>query len=536
MNTTVGANTSSYWAPDRSEPVLESTVGDALRAAADDAPDGCALTVGVAERSRRRRWSFEQLLADSETVAYALLGRFEPGERVAVWAPNVPEWVLLQYGAALAGLTLVTVNPAYRPSELEYVLAQSRAAGLFLVPEYRGSPMAAFLEQVRGDLPELREVVPFTQWDKFLATGSLTERLPVVSPDEPAQIQYTSGTTGPPKGALLHHRGITNSARFVAQRLEVQPGERWLSFMPLFHVAGCTITGLGALQARAAQVLCNFEPGLALELIETERCSLFVAGTTMYLMLMEHPTLATRDLSSLRTTAVGGMTTPAEVARRIESRLGVRFVIMFGLTEACGIALQTPLDSPAEVRFETIGLPLPQTEVKIAHLVTAEPQPLGTTGEICVRGYQVMSGYFEMPEATAAAIDPEGWLHTGDLGSMDSGGCCRIEGRVNELINRGAEKISPREIEDLLASHPTVSAAAVVGIPDEKWGEVVAAFVRPAPASSPTQQELFDYCRTRLAPHKTPKHWVFVDEFPLTPSGKVQKFVLRERFVAQTRR
>ena len=523
--------TASAWPADHSTPVLDTTVGDVLRQAAQQAPDQVGLVAAWPGEAVRRRWTFADLLADAEHTARALLGRFEPGERVAVWAPNLPEWVLLQYGAALAGLTLVTVNPAYRPQELEYVLRQSRAAGVFLVPDYRGSPMAAFLDQVRPALAELREVISFADWASFVRSASPTQPLPLVRPDDPAQIQYTSGTTGFPKGALLHHRGITNNARFIAQRLQVRSGDTWLNPMPLFHVAGCAINLLGALQTPAKQVLCPFDPALLLELLETERGNTLVCASTMLMLLLEHPDFARRDLSSLRAIALGGSLIPPELVRRAEATLGVPVAIVFGMTELCGIATQTRLDDAADDRAHTIGQPLPQTEVKIIDPATGETVPPGRLGEVCVRGYLVMAEYFELPEATAATIDADGWLHTGDLGSMDERGYARIEGRLKDLIIRGAENISPREIEDLLHTHPDVGGAAVVGVPDAVYGEQVAAFVRPAPGRAPTQEELFAFCRQHLAPHKTPRYWVFVEQFPMTPSGKIQKFRLREQFV-----
>jgi fatty-acyl-CoA synthase len=523
----------SYWPATHQDEVRETTVGGLLLDAAERASDEPGLVARSNDPLSRREWTYGELAADANAVARALLGRFEPGERVAVWAPNIAEWYLLQLGAALAGVVLVTVNPAYRPAELSYVLRQSRAAGVFLVPEFRGSPMASFLDEVRPDLPELREVVSFAGWAPFVGSGSALERLPAVGPSDPAQIQYTSGTTGFPKGVVLHHRGITNNARFIARRYEVAPGERWLNFMPLFHVAGCTISALGSLAAQATQVLCGFEPGLVLEVIEAERCALFVAGATMIAMLADHPSFATRDLSSLRTIGFGGMTAPPALVQRVEQSLGVRVGIMFGLTEACGIATQVCLGDADKDRAETVGRAHPATEVKIAELGSGRVLPLGAVGELCVRGYLVMTGYFEMPDATAAAIDADGWLHTGDLGTMDERGFCRVAGRVKELINRGAEKISPVEIEEVLVAHPGVAAAAVVGIPDPIWGEVIAAFVQPSEGWAPDAEELFALCRRRLAPYKTPRHWTFVDSFPLTPSGKVQKHVLRDRFVAE---
>lgn len=526
--------TTSYWPADTSLSVLELTVGDILRKAAAERPDQVALVGGMPELADRRHWTFAHMLEESERVARALLGRFQPGERVAAWAPNIPQWILLEFGAALAGVVLVTVNPAFRPRELEYVLKQSGAAGIFLVPEFRTNQMAESLAQVRPNLPQLREVILFPEWSDFLASGSPGQQLPAVSPDDAAQIQYTSGTTGFPKGALLHHRGIVNNARFCAQRLGVTPGEVWLNPMPLFHTAGCVVGVLGAVQSLATQVpVVAFEPGLVLELIESERVTVSCAVPTMLIAMMEHPDFKRRDLSSLRCVFSGGTLVPAELVRRIESVLGVSFAIVFGTTECSPLLTQTRLDDDPDDKATTIGRALPQTEVKIADPATSETVPVGAIGELCARGYLVMKGYFEMPEATAAAIDSEGWYHTGDLASMDERGYCRVEGRLKDMIIRGGENIYPREIEDVLFSHPGVSEVAVVGIPDAKWGEVIGAFVRPAPGQTPSKEELVAYCRQHLAPFKCPQHWMFVETFPLTPSGKIQKFVLRDLFIRE---
>ncbi|HEX5503148.1 MAG TPA: AMP-binding protein, partial [Thermomicrobiales bacterium] len=523
----------SYWPADRSEPVRELTVGGLLREAAAAAPDQVALVAGVPDPAARRRWTYAALLAEAERAARALLGRFRPGERVAVWAPNIPEWVVLEYGAALAGLTLVTVNPAYRAQELAYVLRQSGAAGIFLVPEYRTNPLAATLAQVRPELPALREVVLFPDWADFLAAGAAAARLPDVTPDDTAQLQYTSGTTGFPKGARLSHRGIVNNARYCAQRLGAAPGEVWLNVMPLFHTAGCGLVALGAAHGRGAQVLASFEPGLALELLERERVTIGGGVPTMLIALLEHPDFPRRDLAALRCVLSGGALVPPDLVRRVEAALGVPFSIVFGTTECSPVLTQTRLDDAPVDRAETIGRALPQTEIQIADPVGGAAVPIGALGELCARGYLVMQGYHDLPEATAAAIDPAGWYHTGDLATMDERGYCRVEGRLKELIIRGGENIYPREIEQVLFAHPAVGDAAVVGVPDERYGEQVAAFVRPAPGGAPTEEELCAYCRERLAAYKTPRHWVFVEQFPLTPSGKVQKFRLREQFVRE---
>jgi fatty-acyl-CoA synthase len=520
----------AYWPADTSVAIRDITVGDLLREAAFDAPDGVGLVAGAPGDDRR--WNFAELLAESERVADALLARFEPGERVAVWAPNLPEWVLLEYGAALAGLVLVTVNPAYQRKELTYVLGQSDAAGIFLLPDYRGNPMRAALEAVRSELPSLREAVLFTEWDAFCASGRPLI-LPTVAPDDPAQIQYTSGTTGFPKGALLHHRGLTNNAAMFASLMEMSSSDVYVNPMPMFHTAGCVLGALSPLVARATHVpILAFEPGYVLEMIEREGGTFLLGVPTMLIAMMEHSDLATRDLSSLRSAVSGGSLVPAELVRRIESTLGVRFCIVYGTTECSPLVTQTRLDDTPEDKAETIGTALPQTEIKIIDPVSGDTVAPGVVGELCCRGYMVMTGYYEMPDATTEAIDADGWYHTGDLASMDERGYCRIEGRLKDMIIRGGENIYPREIEDVLFPHPDVADVAVVGIPDEKWGEQVAAFVRPAAGSTPTEAALFAYLREHLAPTKTPRYWRFVDEFPLTASGKVQKYVLRDRFLA----
>ena len=520
----------SFRPADSTRPVLETTVGGALREAAERAACTIALVEGTPGPGRRR-WCYADLLSASEGAARALLSRFAPGERVAVWAPNSPEWLVAAFGAALAGLTLVTVNPALRAREAAHVLGQSRAHGVVLAPAYRGTDLPEVLGHVRGQLPSLREAISFADWDAFVRSGSSTERLPDVRPDDDAQIQYTSGTTGLPKGAVLSHRGITNNARFCAEILQACAGDVWVNPMPLFHTAGCVLFTLGPVHGQFTQVLVpGFEPGLVLHLIESERATTFAGAPTMLLAQLDHPDFRGRDLSRVRTAFVGGATVPPALARRIESEVGVPLSIQYGQTEASPCITQTrPEDSPAD-RAETLGRPHPQVEVQITDPATGQTLPVGAVGEIRTRGYHVMKGYFGNPDATSEAVDAAGWLHTGDLGSMDERGYCRIEGRLKEMIIRGGENIYPWEIELLLNTHPGVADVAVVGVPDNHWGEQVAAFVRRAPGDPVKEDELASYCRAHLAAHKTPRHWAFVDAFPVTPSGKVQKFVLQEQF------
>jgi acyl-CoA synthetase (AMP-forming)/AMP-acid ligase II len=524
----------SYWPADRSQPVLDLTVGDALREAAAEAPRTTALVQGAVDPAARRRWSYAELLEASERAARALLGRFAPGDRVAVWANNIPEWVILELAAGLAGITIVTVNPALRPQELAYVLGQSQADGIFLIPAYRASPMAEMVQQVRRDLPALREVVSFDGWEAFCAEAVPDRALPVVSPDAAAQIQYTSGTTGFPKGAVLHHRGVVNNARLYTARMGLGPGSVFLSAMPLFHTAGCVMSVLGAVVTRGTLILPPyFDPGLMLELVAAERPGILLGAPTMFIMMLDHPDLATTDMSSVRQLLTGGAVVPPALAGRAEAEFGAPLSIVFAQTEASPVITQTAPQDTAEDRAHTLGRPLPQAEVKIIDPASGQTVAPGVIGELCTRGYHVMTGYFRDPGKTAAAIDADGWLHTGDLASMDERGYCQIGGRLKDMIIRGGENIYPREIEQVLFEHPTVADAAVVGVPDATWGEQVAAFVRPAPGQRPDPDELFAYCREHLAPHKTPRYWTVLEEFPQTPSGKIQKFVLRERFVAR---
>jgi fatty-acyl-CoA synthase len=526
--------TKSYWPADTSALIVDLTVGEALRQAAAEAPDTTALVAGAPNPRERRRWTYADLFGQAERAARALLGRFDPGDRVAIWANNIPEWVVLEYAAALAGITIVTVNPALRAEELRHVLGHSRADGIFLISEYRGSPMAEILAGVRADLPNLREAVSFSQWNNFLSEASPTQALPEVSPDDPAQIQYTSGTTGTPKGAMLRHRSIVNNARFYAERFGMSIGGVQMSPMPLFHTAGCVVSVLGSLSRRGTLILPPyFDPGLCLELVEDEGADSLMGVPTMLIGLIGHPHFPKTDLSRVERVLSGGATVPPDLVRRVEEKFGAPVSIVFAQTETSPVITQTSPEDAPEDRAETLGQPLPQTEVRIADPVSGETVPPGHSAEIRTRGYHVMAGYFDDPQATAAAIDSDGWLRTGDLGSMDGRGYCRIEGRLKDVIIRGGESVYPREIEQVLFARQDVADVAVVGVPDETWGEQIAAFVRPTAGHTPSEEELFAYCRERLALHKTPRHWTFVEEFPLTASGKVQKFVLRERFASE---
>jgi fatty-acyl-CoA synthase len=522
--------TMSHAAGPREPEVREVTVGGLLTWAAETTPHRAALIWGSPDPEARRQWTYAELYDASVRTAHALLRRFEPGERVAVWAPNIPEWIVIEFGAALAGVVLVTVNPAFRTPEVEHVLRQSRSAGIAVYPEFRGNPMLATVEALQPKLSELREVICFDDWSEFLESGADSARsLPTVDPGDAAMIQYTSGTTGLPKGALLRHRGVVNNNSHTLDCMQVPDGTRWLTTMPMFHAGGCLLCVLGAVSRRGTQVLVEtFDPALVLELIETYRCDGMSTVPTMLVSMLEHPNFASTDLSSLKHLSAGGSTVPAHLVTTFQKRLGASFTILFGQTECSPMATMTSPADSVDRKAETIGRAMPNTEVKIVDPATGETLPIGAVGEFCTRGYHVMLGYFEDSVATAAAVDADGWLRTGDLCSMDERGYCRIEGRLKDMIIRGGENVYPRELEELLFAHPKVGEVAVIGIPDDKWGEEVAAFIRPIPGERLDKAELFAYVREHLAPYKAPRHWFELHAFPMTGSGKIQKYKLRQ--------
>jgi fatty-acyl-CoA synthase len=520
----------SYQAADRSEPILEFSIGDALRNAAATWPDRVALVDGNPDGTRRR-WTFAELQRDAEAIARALLGRFAPGEHVAIWAANQPEWALIEFGAALAGLTLVTVNPAYLRDELAFVLKQSQACGIIVQDNYRNRDLVAIVDEARQDLPELREVIPLSTWPAFVASGAASTTLPAVTCNDVAQIQYTSGTTGAPKGARLTHRNLANNARFYARAIGANDRDVWINPMPMFHTAGCSLCTLGALQTGGTHMLPpGFDAELMLRLIAEERGTIVLCVPTMLSRMLDAPSIAERDVSSWRMVAMGGAPVAPELVRRAQQR-GLKVTIGFGQTEASPYITHTLPDDPHPDWISTVGRPLPQTEIKIVDPDTGETVPRGQTGEICARGYCLMKDYFNDSKGTASAVDAEGWLHTGDLGSLDEYGYCRIQGRRRDLIIRGGENIYPREIEDMLYTHPAVLDASVVGVPDPDWVEVPVGFVILKPGQRADADEMMQFCRARLASYKVPRIWRFVSQFPQTASGKIQKFKLRADYL-----
>ena len=526
--------TESLIAPQTDTDIRETTTGGLLRSVAAEAPERAALVEIGMDGQPGRRWSYGALLADSERLAKALASRFRPGERLCVWSPNTPEWVLMEYACGLAGLVLVTANPAYQAKELRYVLEQSRSVALFLVESYRGNPMAEIGAEAVAGNAAIREVVDLDDHAELFRIGD-PAGLPDVQPGDAAQIQYTSGTTGFPKGAVLSHRSLTNNARMFVDRCGLTEASVMMNVMPMFHTSGCGMSTLGALQRAIPMVLFKvFDPVSVLKNIAAERITTFTAVPTMLVAILEALSVEDCDLSSLEVVVSGGSMVPPELVRNVTDAFGCAFQTVYGQTECSPLITQHHLGETPDDICNTIGQPMPRTGVSIRSVGENAVVPVGEVGEICVSGYCLMLEYNDNPEATAATIDAEGWLHSGDLGRMDARGYVQITGRVKEMIIRGGENYFPAEIENVLLEHPAVSEVAVVGLPDDKWGEIIACFAKPVPGEVIDPTELRSHCRAHLAPQKTPAVWVQVRDFPLTGSGKIQKFALRDGFAEGT--
>lgn len=525
--------TDSLIPPQQDTDVRDTTVGGLLREVAAAHADRAALVEIGMDGQAARRWTYGALLEEAERLALALSTRFKSGERICVWSPNTPEWVLMEYACGLAGLVLVTANPAYQIKELRYVLEQSRSVALFQVEAYRGNPMAQIGAEAVEGLHAIREVVDLDDREALFRSdgeGALSD----VLASDAAQIQYTSGTTGFPKGAVLPHRALTNNARLFVDRCGLTHASVMANFMPMFHTSGCGMSTLGSLQRAIPMVLFKvFDPAVVLSAISSERISTFTAVPTMLVAMLDALAVEAHDLSSLEVIVSGGSMVPPELVRNVTDAMGCAFQTVYGQTECAPLITQHHLGEMLDDICNTIGQPMPQTGVSIRSVDTGAPVPIGETGEICVSGYCLMLEYNDNAEATAATIDADGWLHTGDLGTMDSRGYLKITGRVKEMIIRGGENFFPAEIENALLEHPSVSEVAVVGLPDEKWGEIIACFVKPEAGEHVVVADLRGHCRTHLAPQKTPAVWVQVSDFPLTGSGKIQKFALRDGFVAR---
>ena len=521
-------------------PILEETIGANFERTVAANPEGDALV----DMASGRRWTYAELNRDIDLVARGLMalgiGR---GERVGIWAPNCPEWTMVQYATAKIGAILVNINPAYRTHELAYVLKQSGIRTLISATSFKTSDYVSMVDEVRADTPQLQEVLYLggDDWralvDKAdaVAADELRARLTSLDNNQPINIQYTSGTTGFPKGATLSHRNILNNGYFTTELINFGPTDRLCIPVPFYHCFGMVMGNLGCTSHGATMVIPApaFDPALTLDAIEKERCTGVYGVPTMFIAMLGQPNLGQRDLSSLRTGVMAGSVCPVEVMKRCVSDMNMsELAIAYGMTETSPVSCQTRIDDDLERRTSSIGRAHPHVEIKIVDAESGEVVERGQTGEFCTRGYSVMLGYWEDEAKTAESIDDDGWMHTGDLAVMRDDGYCNIVGRIKDMVIRGGENIYPREIEEFLYTHPDVDDAHVIGVPDEKYGEEICAWVRMKPGKAALDaQALRDFATGKLAHYKIPRYVHIVDEFPMTVTGKVRKVEMRDETV-----
>jgi fatty-acyl-CoA synthase len=532
--------------------LLGETIGANLREVAAQLAGNEALV----DVPTGRRWTYGQLDSDVDAVAAGLMGAgIGQGDRVGIWAPNCAEWVLLQYASARIGAILVNINPAYRSHELGYVLAQSGVKLLVSAESFKTSDYRAMIEEVRGadqaqsGLSGLERVIYLgTQaWDDLVAAGSLAladepgeralrEREASLAFDDPINIQYTSGTTGFPKGATLSHHNILNNGFFVGEGCRYTPADRVCVPVPFYHCFGMVMGNLGATTHGSTIVIPapGFDPAATLAAVAAERCTSLYGVPTMFIAELALPGFAGYDLSALRTGIMAGSPCPVEVMKRVVSEMHMEQVtICYGMTETSPVSTQTTADDEMERRVSTVGRVGPHLEVKVIDPETGLVLPRGDPGELCTRGYSVMLGYWDEPEKTAEAIDAARWMHTGDLAVMDEAGYLNIVGRIKDLVIRGGENVYPREVEEFLYSHPAIEDVQVIGVPDVKYGEELCAWVRLRPGSELTEEQVREYCAGKIAHFKVPRYVRFTEEFPMTVTGKVQKFKMRETSIGE---
>jgi fatty-acyl-CoA synthase len=531
--------TDSYARGDTSAAMLDETIGANLERAVARFGQREALI----SCAQGRRYTYAQLGTAVDELARALMAAgLATGDRIGIWAPNCAEWTLVQYATAKLGAILVNVNPAYRTSELEYALKQSGCRMLVAAPAFKTSDYRAMIEGVRPSLPELERVVflDSPDWDELMAgapdvpADELRARSDALAPDDPINIQYTSGTTGFPKGATLTHRNILNNGYFVGQGCRYTEEDRICIPVPFYHCFGMVMGNLGATTHGAAMVIPApaFEPEATLRACAQERCTSLYGVPTMFIAQLDHPRFADYDLSSLRTGIMAGSPCPVEVMKRVIEQMHMSEVgICYGMTETSPVSTQTAHDDPLDKRVGSVGRVHPHVEVKIVDPEGGATVARGDPGELCTRGYSVMAGYWNDPERTAEAIDPDGWMHTGDLATMDEEGYVNIVGRSKDMVIRGGENVYPREVEEFLYSHPDIADVQVIGVPDERFGEELMAWVIPRAGASLDADAVRAFCQGRIAHYKIPRYVKTVDAFPMTVTGKVQKFKMREQAI-----
>ena len=539
--------------------LLEHTIGDALLRAARTWPAQEAL-VSVHQGIR---WTYQQFSDAVDRLAAGFLALdLQPGDRVGVWAPNCAEWTLVQFATARVGLIQVNINPAYRLSEVEYTLNKVGVKALVCAREFKTSHYVAMINELAPEIaasqpghlrakrmPALRHVIqiggaPAPGWRAFadiagLATDAHVNQMGAIAPkldrNEAINIQFTSGTTGLPKGATLSHRNILNNAFFVGEGMGLKPGDRLLIPVPLYHCFGMVLGNLACVVHGATMVYASegYEPLAVLKTAEAERCTGLHGVPTMFIAELEHPDFDTFDLSSLRTGVMAGSPCPIEVMKKVIDRMNMHQVgIGYGMTETSPVSFQTAMDDPLDRRVSTVGRVQPHLEVKIVDEEGATV-PRGQPGELCTRGYSVMIGYWDDPEKTAEAIDPEGWMHTGDLATIDEEGYCNIVGRIKDMVIRGGENVFPREIEEYLFRHPKIEDVQVIGVPDPKYGEEICAWIKLRAGEISSREEIAAFCKGQIAHYKIPRYVKFVDSFPMTVTGKIQKFEMRKAMIAE---
>ena len=516
------------------QPLLGETIGDNLHRTIARVPDAEAL---VSYR-QGARYTYAEFGEAVDRLAGGLLAAgLSKGERVGVWSPNRAEWALIQYATARAGVILVNINPAYRTSELEYALAQSGCRWIFATQQLKDADFVAMVDHVLSGLPALERAIFFDtpDWEEVASgagfTGDLHAHADELDFDDPINIQYTSGTTGFPKGATLTHHNILNNGYFVGLTLDYSERDRVCIPVPLYHCFGMVLGNLAATSHGACMVFPaeTFEPGATLEACAQERCTSLYGVPTMFIAELAHERFSEFDLGSLRTGIMAGSPCPIEVMKRVSSEMGIdEMSIAFGMTETSPVTTQVRCDDTLENRCGTVGQALPHVEIKIVDPVTGRTVPRGEPGEFCARGYVVMQGYWNDPERTAEAIDVQRWMHTGDLATIDEQGYVRIVGRIKDMVIRGGENVYPREIEEFLYTHPAVADVQVIGVPDERYGEELMAWVILRTGSVVSEEEIREFCKGQIAHFKIPRYVKLVDSFPMTVTGKVQKFKMRE--------
>ena len=519
-------------------PVLEETIGANFERMVAAGPDADALV----EVATGRRWTYVELDAEVDAVARGLMALgVAKGDRVGIWAPNCAEWVMLQLATAKIGAILVNINPAYRTHELAYVLKQSGIRTLVSATAFKSSDYVTMVAEVQADCPALKDIIFLgtLDWDQLhteqVGEEQLRARIAELSNTDPINIQYTSGTTGFPKGATLSHRNILNNGFFVGGLINFDRGDRVCIPVPFYHCFGMVMGNLGALTHGAAIVIPapGFDPGITLATVEAEQCTALYGVPTMFIAMLGHPDFAGFDLSSLRTGIMAGSVCPVEVMKRVVADMHMAEVaICYGMTETSPVSCQTLVDDDLERRTATIGRAHPHLEVKIVDPDTGATVERGQSGEFCTRGYSVMLGYWNEEAKTAEAIDSEGWMHTGDLAVMRADGYCTVVGRIKDMVIRGGENVYPREIEEFLYTHPDIDDAQVIGVPDAKYGEEICAWIRMKPGCAPLDAEAVRaFASGKLAHYKIPRYVHVVEEFPMTVTGKIRKVDMRDESV-----